>query len=72
MNIQACNTILRINNSFSPNVPIVANGDGKTSIIPSGYVSGALFVLLDANMHQVDLLNPMYITLTLEPITEYD
>ena len=72
VNIQACNTILRINNSFSPNVPIVANGDGKTSIIPSGYVSGALFVLLDANMHQVDLLNPMYITLTLEPITEYD
>ena len=71
-NIQSCNTVLRINNSFSPNVPIIASGDGIVSIIPSGYVSGAVFILVDANMHQVDLLNPMYINLTLEPIKGYD
>ena len=71
-NIQSCNTILRINNSFSCNVPIVAGGDGNSSIIPSGYVSGAVFILVDANMKQVDLLNPMYISLTLEPITGYE
>ena len=72
VNIQSCNTVLRINNSFSPNIPIVAAGNGLTSIIPSGCVSGAVFILVDANMHQVDLLNPMYITLTLEPIMSYD
>ena len=71
-NIQSCNTILRINNSFSCNVPIVAGGDGSSSIIPSGYVSGAVFILVDANMHQVDLLNPMYISLTLEPLSGYE
>lgn len=71
-NIQSCNTVLRINNSFSPNVPIVAGGDGITSIIPSGCVSGAVFILVDANMRQVDLLNPMYINLTLEPINGYE
>lgn len=69
INIQSCNTVLRINNSFSSNVPIISGGDGTQSIIPSGYVSGAVFVLVDANMHQVDLLNPMYITLTLEPLS---
>ena len=72
INIQSCNTILRINNSFSPNIPIIAGGDGSTSIIPSGCVSGAIFILVDANMKQVDLLNPMYITLTLEPLNGYD
>ena len=72
VNIQSCNTVLRINNSFSPNIPIVASGNGITSIIPSGYVSGAVFILVDANMRQVDLLNPMYITLTLEPLSSYE
>ena len=72
VNIQSCNTVLRINNSFSPNVPIIAGGDGSSSIVPSGYVSGAVFILVDANMKQVDLLNPMYITLTLEPILQYE
>ena len=72
VNIQSCNTILRINNSFSANIPIVAAGNGYSSIIPSGCVSGAVFILVDANMHQVDLLNPMYITLILEPITSYE
>lgn len=72
VNIQSCNTVLRINNSFSPNIPIVAVGNGHPSIIPSGYVSGAVFILVDANMHQVDLLNPMYITLNMEPIGSYE
>ena len=72
VNIQSCNTVLRINNSFSPNIPIIAAGNGSTSIIPSGSVSGAIFILVDANMHQIDLLNPMYITLTLEPILQYE
>ena len=71
-NLQSCNTVLRINNSFSPNVPIIAGGDGKSSIIPSGCVSGAVFILVDANMHQVDLLNPMYISLTLEAVNGYE
>ena len=72
VNIQSCNTVLRINNSFSSNVPIIASGDGSSSIVPSGYVSGAVFILVDANMKQVDLLNPMYISLTLEPLSGYD
>ena len=72
VNLQSCNTILRINNSFSPNVPIIAGGDGSTSIVPSGFVSGAVFILVDANMKQVDLLNPMYITLSLEPLSGYE
>ena len=72
VNIQSCNTVLRINNSFSPSIPIVAAGNNYTSVIPSGCVSGAVFILVDANMHQVELLNPMYIPLTLEPITGYE
>ena len=72
VNIQSCNTVLRINNSFSPSIPIVAAGNNYTSIIPSGCVSGAVFILVDANMHQIDLLNPIYITLSLEPIMGYE
>ena len=72
VNVQSCSTILRINNSFSPTIPIVAGGNGISSIIPSGCVSGAVFILVDANMHQVDLLNPMYITLILEGVGGYE
>ena len=71
VNIQSCNTVLRINNSFSPNIPIVAAGGGNPSIVPSGCVSGSVFILVDANMHQIDLLNPIYITLSLEPIPDF-
>ena len=53
VNIQSCNTVLRINNSFSPNIPIVAAGNNYQSIVPSGFVSGAVFILVDANLHQV-------------------
>ena len=63
---------MRINNSFSPNMPIVASSDGSVSIVPSGFVSGAVFVLVDANSHQIDLLSPMYISLTLEPMSSYE
>ena len=72
VNIQSCNTMLRINNSFSPNIPIVAAGNGIVSVVPSGYVSGSVFLLVDANMHPVDLLNPMYITLTMEAVGGYE
>lgn len=72
INIQSCNTLLRINNSFSPNIPIIAGGDWTVAIVPSGYVSGCCLQLVDANMKPVDLLNPMYITLTLESIGGYE
>ena len=72
VNIQSCNSIMTINNSFSPNMPIVASSDGSVSIVPSGFVSGAVFVLVDANSHQIDLLSPMYISLTLEPMSSYE
>lgn len=70
VDLQSCPSILRINNSFSPSVPIISTGDGTSTIIPSGYTSGSVFVLVDANNHQVDLLSPMYISLYIEPIPD--
>ena len=70
MNLQSCPTVLRVNNSFSPSVPIISTGDGSSSVVPSGYISGSVFVLVDANNHQVDLLSPLYITLLLEPLSD--
>jgi len=62
--------LLRINNSFSADYPIVVNnGDFQVSI-PSNDLSHLELTLVDANMKEVHLLNPMYITIKVTPIPD--
>ncbi len=62
--------VMRINNSYSSSYPIFAtNGDFNVTV-PSADLSNAQFILTDANYVEVKLLNPLYITITVEPIKD--
>ena len=64
--MQSCDVTMRLNNSFTPQIPIIANNGEFSSTVPAGCISGMYFTLVDANMVPVEILNPIYITLTLE------
>lgn len=61
------NIAMILNNSFSANFPIVAQQYDITTRTTINYTSDLYFILVDANMHHVKLLNPMYVTIKLEP-----
>lgn len=68
--MQSCDVTMRLNNSFTPQIPIIANNGEFSSTVPAGCISGMYFTLVDANMVPVEILNPIYITLTLENADE--
>ena len=62
--------VLRINNSFISDSPIIVNNADFQTIIPSNDLSMLEFKLVDANMHEIELLSPMYITIHAESIKD--
>ena len=66
-----CGTIcMCLNNSFSSSFPIVAQQSDIVTKCPVGATTDFSFVLVDANMKEVKLLNPMYITVMIKPDEE--
>ena len=66
-----CGTIcMCLNNSFSSSFPIVAQQADIVTKCPVGTTSDFWFILVDANMKEVKLLNPMYITVMIKPDEE--
>jgi len=62
--------VLRINNAFSASYPIVvSNGDFAFDVATSD-LGRLTFTLVDANMKEVKLLNPMYLTIKVKPIPD--
>lgn len=62
--------LMKLNNSYASNYPIVAtNGDFMTTIC-SNDLSYVELSLVDANMHEIKLLNPMYLTINVSPIPD--
>ena len=62
-NLQSCVIVMRIVNSFVNGMPIIASNCEFSQTITSTDITGSSFVLVDSNMHEIDLLNPMYITI---------
>ena len=62
--------LMRINNSFSSNYPIINSNGEFTTMIPVNSLSNIEFRLVDANMKDIKLLSPMYIAVTVEPIED--
>ncbi len=61
---------MRLNNSYSAAYPIFAtNGDFIVKVLSTD-LSDMRFTLVDANYVEVKLLNPMYITISVEPIED--
>ena len=58
-----------INNSYTGQFPMVAEGD-IVSTVYLNTVSDLILHLVDANMHELKLLNPIYCTVVIQP--QYD
>lgn len=69
VNIQSAQVCLDIANSFTESTPIQAYNNGYSRVLPACQLSSAYFILVDANMHEIDLLCPMYLTISIEPVS---
>ena len=64
--------VLRINNSFSANFPIIVSNADFDIELNSNDLSHLQLTLVDANLHEVHLLNPMYITISVQGLPDED
>jgi hypothetical protein len=62
--------VMRLNNSYTPSMPILAANGDFTSICNSNDLADLRLTLVDANLQEIRLLNPMYVTLTVEPVPD--
>ncbi len=61
--------LMKLNNSYSASYPIFATNGDFVARVNSTDLSNAQFILIDANYKEITLLNPMYLTITVEPIS---
>ena len=54
---------MRIDNSFSANFPIMSGNSDFQTVIKSNDLSNVMFWLVDANLKELTLLSPLYITI---------
>ena len=69
-NLNISRIVLRINNSFSANYPIIVTNADFEVDIPSCDLGNVQLTLVDSNMREVHLLNPIYITISVKIIEE--
>ena len=62
--------VMRLNNSFSANYPITVNNADFTTTLCSNDLSSLEFRLVDAYMHEIKLLSPMYLSITVRAVEE--
>ena len=65
-NTQNSKILMRINNSFSANYPINAGNADFSTFVASNDLSNVSFTLVDANMNEIDLLSPMYLSVSIK------
>jgi hypothetical protein len=64
--VQNMRVVMRINNSFSSNFPINSGNADFSTIVMSNDLSNVEFKLVDANMVEINLLSPMYISVSIK------
>ena len=64
--------LMRVSNSFMANYPIISSNAEFTSLVPVNSLSDIEFHLVDANMHPIKLLSPMYLSVYVETIDDPD
>ena len=63
-----CGTVcMCLSNSYSPSFPIISQQGEIITKCALNHASDIFFILVDANMREVKLLNPMYITVSIRP-----
>ena len=70
--ITGAKIVLRLNNSFSSGYPIISNnGDFQTTLL-SNDLAMLEFILVDAFMHEIKLLSPMYLSIQVRSVPDED
>ena len=64
--------VMRANNSFQPSMPIIHNNADFETILLSNDLSMMEFRLVDANMHDVHLLSPLYLSVQVRAVADDD
>lgn len=62
--------VMRINNSFSANYPIIINNSDFQTTILSNDLSSLELTLVDAYLHEIKLLSPMYLSINVNAIKD--
>jgi hypothetical protein len=68
--LSSARIVMRLNNAYTPSMPILAANGDFTSVCNTNDLADLRLTLVDANLHEIRLLNPMYVTLTAEPIPD--
>jgi hypothetical protein len=58
--------LMRIQNSFSPAMPLIASNAEFTKKIVVGDIANFECCLVDANLHEIHLLSPMWVSFTIQ------
>lgn len=61
--IDSSSISMRLLNSFTPSMPIIGSNSEFSKIVFSTDLTDFELILVDANLHEVELLNPMYLTI---------
>ena len=62
--------VMRLINAFQVNVPIVANNADFMFTVPSNDLAMLEFTLVDAYLHEIKLLSPMYLTINVQAVPD--
>ena len=64
--------VMRVNNSFTTSMPIINNNADFETVLLSNDLSMLEFRLVDANMHDVHLLSPLYLSVQVRAVADTD
>ena len=64
--------VMRVNNSFQPSMPIINNNADFETVLLSNDLSMLEFRLVDANLHDVHLLSPLYLSVQVRSVPDED
>lgn len=64
--------VMRLNNAFCSAAPIIVNNADFETTILSNDLASLEFTLVDANMHEIELLSPLYLSIHVDAILDIE
>ena len=68
--IAGSRVVMRLQNTYQANVPIISNNADFVFTVPSNDLAMLEFTLTDANLHELKMLSPMYITINVQAVPD--
>lgn len=68
--IAGSRVVMRLQNTYQANVPIISNNADFVFTVSSNDLAMLEFTLTDANLHELKMLSPMYITINVQAVPD--